>query len=95
MHPWLLANRKCYTWENGLHHLPKALGFSPLKDRGFPRGSVVKNLPANAGDTCSIPGLGRSPGGENATLFCIRARRIPWTEEPDRLHDLAAPRLSN
>ena len=24
---------------------------------------VVKNLPANAGDTGSIPGLGRSPGG--------------------------------
>ena len=26
---------------------------------GFPGGSVVKNLPANAGDTSSIPGLGR------------------------------------
>ena len=26
----------------------------------FPGGSVVKNLPANAGDTCSSPGLGRS-----------------------------------
>ena len=24
---------------------------------------VVKNLPANAGDTDSIPGSGRSPGG--------------------------------
>jgi len=24
---------------------------------------VVKNLPANAGDMGSIPGLGRSPGG--------------------------------
>ena len=24
---------------------------------------VVKNLPANAGDTSMIPGLGRSPGG--------------------------------
>ena len=29
---------------------------------GFPGGSVVKNLPANAGDMSSIPGLGRSPG---------------------------------
>ena len=26
----------------------------------FPGGSVVKNLPANAGDTGSSPGLGRS-----------------------------------
>ena len=25
-------------------------------------GSVVENLPANAGDLDSIPGLGRSPG---------------------------------
>ena len=32
---------------------------------GFPGGSVVKNLPANAGDTGSIPGLERSPGGQN------------------------------
>ena len=27
---------------------------------GFPGGSVIKNLPASAGDTGSIPGLGRS-----------------------------------
>ena len=34
----------------------------------FPGGTVVKNLPANAGDSVdmgSIPGSGRSPGGEN------------------------------
>ena len=30
---------------------------------GFLGGWVVKNLPANAGDVGSIPGLGRSPGG--------------------------------
>ena len=32
---------------------------------GFPGGSVVKNLPDNAEDVSSIPGLGRSPGEEN------------------------------
>ena len=32
---------------------------------GLPSGSVVKNPPANAGDTGLIPGLGRSPGGGN------------------------------
>ena len=32
---------------------------------GFPGGSVVKNWPANAGDTGSIPGPGRSPGEGN------------------------------
>ena len=31
--------------------------------KGFPSGSGIKNSPANAGDTGSIPGLGRSPGG--------------------------------
>ena len=29
-------------------------------DLGFPGGAVVKNLPANARDTGSSPGLGRS-----------------------------------
>ena len=28
--------------------------------RGFPGGTVIENLPANAGDTGSCPGLGRS-----------------------------------
>ena len=35
---------------------------------GFPSGSVIKNLPANAGDAgdpCLIPGSGGSPGGGN------------------------------
>ena len=31
----------------------------------FPGGSVVKNLPANAGDTGLIPGSGRSSGVGN------------------------------
>ena len=29
---------------------------------GTPHDSVVKNPPANAQDSCSIPGSGRSPG---------------------------------
>ena len=33
--------------------------------KGFSDDSVVKNLPANAGDTVSIPELGRSPGEGN------------------------------
>ena len=33
---------------------------------GLPGGSVVKNLPASAGDVGSIPGLGRSPGEGNS-----------------------------
>ena len=33
--------------------------------QGFLGGAVVKNPPANAGDTDSIPGSGRSPGVGN------------------------------
>ena len=36
---------------------------------GLPSGSVVKNLRASAGGLGSIPGLGRSPGGENGNLL--------------------------
>ena len=32
---------------------------------GTPGGSVVKNLPADAGDSSSVPGLVRSPGEGN------------------------------
>ena len=38
-------------------------GISRLE--GFPGGTVVKNLPANAGDVGLIPGSGRSLGGGN------------------------------
>ena len=42
--------------------------------RSFPGGSVVKNLPANAGDLSSIPGLGRSLGeghGNSLQYSCL------------------------
>ena len=45
-----------------LLHLKTSLPNLNLKSlfRDFPGGAVVKNLPANAGDTGSIPGLGIS-----------------------------------
>ena len=49
---------------NGL--LPKKIKYIPQKSSnkemrgGFPGGAVVESLPANAGDTGSSPGLGRS-----------------------------------
>ena len=48
-----------------------------LTNLGFPGGSVVKNLLANAGitgDTGWIPGTGRSPGERNGNLlqyYCL------------------------
>ena len=52
---------------------------------GFPGGSVAKNLPVNAGYVGSIPGSGRSPGGEMVIYSSILAWEIPWTEELDKL----------
>ena len=63
---------------------------------GFPGGTVVKNLPANAGDerdSCSIPRLGRFPGEGIATHSSVLAWRIPWTEEPGRLHSKGPQRV--
>ena len=44
------------------------------KSGGIPDGSVVKNLPANAGgsrDAGSIPGEGRSPGVGNLNYHIL------------------------
>ena len=40
---------------------------------------MVKNLPANAGDTGSIPRLGRPPGGGNGNPPQYSCWEIPWT----------------
>ena len=64
---------------------------------GFPRGSVLKNRPANSGDkgdTGLIPGLGRSPGEGNGHS-CILAWRIPRTEEPGGLQSMGFQRVGH
>ena len=55
---------------------------------GFPGGTVVENLPANAGDprdAGSVLGLGRSLEEEIENYCNILAWKIPWTEEPGGL----------
>ena len=52
---------------------------SNTKKKGFPGGSVVKNLPAKEEDKGLIPGSGRTPGER----FCLG---IPCTEQPGGLH---------
>ena len=52
---------------------------------GFPGGTVIKNPPANAGDACSIPGLGRSPGEENGNPLQYCCLGNPMDEEPGEL----------
>ena len=60
---------------------------------GFPGGSVVKNLPSNAGDAGLIPGLGRCPGEENGNALQILAWEIPWTEEHDGPQSMGSQRV--
>ena len=66
---------------------------------GFPGGSVVKNLPANAGDVGLISGLGRFPGignGNPLPYSCLENSmdRGAWRAE---VHGVAKSqtRLSN
>ena len=45
--------------------MTEELGVTAHELRGFPGGSAIKNPPANAGDSGSIPALRRSPGEGN------------------------------
>ena len=61
---------------------------------GFPGGTVVKNLPANARDTGSIPGPGRSPGGGNGNpLQDSSLEQSHEQEEPGRLLSMVLRRV--
>ena len=58
---------------------------------GFPGDSVVKNPPANVGDTedpGSILSLEDPLEEEMPTHSSILVRIIPWTEEPGRLQSI-------
>ena len=59
---------------------------------------MVKNLPANAGDSRdagSIPESGRSLGVGNGSSGILVWRIIPWTEEPGRLQSMASQRVGH
>ena len=58
-------------------------------------GSPVKNPPANAGDTGSIPELGRSLGEGNGTLLQYSCLENPWTEEPGGLQSMGSLRVGH
>ena len=52
-----------------------------LSIMGLPGGSVVKNLPDNAGDMGFIPGLRRSPGEGNGNLLQYSCMGNPMDRE--------------
>ena len=55
---------------------------------GLPRGSAVKNPPANAGGAVLIPGSGKAPRDGHATHSSILAWKITWTENPGGLRSM-------
>ena len=68
-----LPNPKLENWKNTTNYLDKGFeniswgekwvileSVKKLSEKGFPGGAVVKNPPANASDTGSSPGPGRS-----------------------------------
>ena len=58
--------------------------------RGFPGGSVVKNLPASAGDAGLIPGSERSPGEENGNLLQYSCLGNPMDRGAWSLHSMGS-----
>ena len=48
-----------------IRYMKLSIKYTAINRRGFPGGSDGKESACNAGDLGSIPGLGRSPGGEN------------------------------
>ena len=52
-----------------------------MHPKGFPGGSMVKNLPANAGDVGSIPRSGRSLGGGNGNPLQYAGLENPMDRE--------------
>ena len=56
----------------------------------FSGGSMVKNLPASAGDLSFIPGSGRSSGERSGNPLQYSCLGIPWTEEPGRLQSMGS-----
>ena len=51
---------------------------------GFPGSLMVKNMPANAEDAGSIPGLGRTPGEGNGNPLQYSCLGIPVDREACR-----------
>ncbi|CAI9156423.1 unnamed protein product [Rangifer tarandus platyrhynchus] len=89
-----ILNLKC-PWHLQLK-MPRSQFCMSIWSVAFPGCSVVKNLPANAGDPGSIPGSGRSPGEGNGNPLhysCHGQRSLtgysPWAyKESDMTEQL-------
>ena len=82
-----------------MHHPLINISVHPSRvNMGFPGGTVVKILSANAGDARDaglIPGLGRSPRVRNGKPFQYSTWKIPWTEKPGGLQSMGLQRVGH
>ena len=62
---------------------------------GFSGGSVVKNLPANAGNAGSILGSERSSGRGNGNPLQHSCLKNPMNKEPGRLQSIELQRVGD
>ena len=78
-----------YTFQGEGQVASSATSYQYERDMDFPGGPVVKHVPANAGDTGLIPGLGRShargqlsPCAVTTEAACPRASALQQEKPP-------------
>ena len=72
---WASCRGEVFLWFK--LHRTVSIMYNGLQARGFPVGAVVKNPPANAGESGSISGSGRSPGEGNLYPFQCSSQGNP------------------
>ena len=85
----------CASSSLAFHMMYSAYNSIQLCPSNFPGGSDGKASAYNVGGLGSIPRLGRSPGGGNATHSSTHAWKISWTEEPGRLQSMGSQRVGH
>ena len=90
---WLLHGARLPHGSKGMYSSQQHGHHVIFLGPSFPGGAVVKNPPAEAGDvrdSGSVPGLGRSPGGESSLLqySCLEnamGRGAGWLQSTESL----------
>ena len=96
--PLLLSPFFCWWSLRSLIYFKSSLDYLHylIQCRGFPGGSDSKESACDAGTLGSIPGLGRSHGGEHDNpLQCSCLKNIPWTGKPGGLQSTGSQRAGH
>ena len=77
------------------NQLQETVFLLPIAQMGFPGESVGKNPPANAGDSGSVPGLGRSPGEISSNPLQYSSLGDPMGRGAWRLQSLGSQKFEH